>query len=114
MWTSSLKNYPNILKEESKSTPRLGKQIKVHAPWIDEEYLSMVKRKDILYSQLKAFPENTFVMEQYKRCRNLVTSMKRTKKDNYFSSKIMEDSTLKNMWRMVNSAMHNRYNIKRE
>lgn len=75
--------YINVGINESTTVRRL-KNIDTQenfAPWIDDEYLNLTRRKETLYQQKKKHPHNNIILEDYKSVRNAVTAMKKKKKE---------------------------------
>ncbi|KAK3907172.1 RNA-directed DNA polymerase from mobile element jockey [Frankliniella fusca] len=79
-----------------------------HAPWIDREYLQLVRTKEKLFNMRKKNKGNCKILQDYKACRNAVTSMKKKKKAEYYSTKLQDSNDLaKNLWTVAKEALYN-------
>lgn len=77
-------------------------------PWITKKYRDLCKRKDALFRQTKLYPENKEVEDDYKRIRNLVTSMKRSNKEQYFTSQLANNNNNpREVWKTINKIISN-------
>ncbi|KAK3929447.1 RNA-directed DNA polymerase from mobile element jockey [Frankliniella fusca] len=95
-------------KASTPTTKKRKEEEKYYAPWIDSEYLQLVKRKEKLYLLKKKNKENSHIEQDYKTCRNALTSLKRKKKEEYYSKKITEsDNIAKNIWKVAKEVLHN-------
>jgi len=77
-----------------------------YKPWMNEKFMEICKRKQILYSISKRNPKNELILQEYKQCRNKVIAMKRMLINKYTSDKIRNgQGNQRKLWRVIKETL---------
>lgn len=94
----------NILKIVQKNTKKvkISKNLRSRKGWISQSLVKTINKKNELYQNLKIFPSNLTLKQNYRRCkRSLAKSIADSKKQ-YFEKLINNQQNSKCLWESVN------------
>lgn len=97
----------DLIKNSSRSTTA-SRRYKPICPWMTEEILNVLKKKDYWYHKWLHHRSNQYYLYQFKCARNKSVSLMRARKKEYFARRIKAATgNSKEMWQIVNEATHN-------
>ena len=111
----STSNDPNVLWNEFKSNflavaekhaPIRQRRVKrEHKPWLTKEIKRLMYHRDYLKRQSVRFTSSNY-NEAYKRCKNILSKLIKTTKEEYFKTKLPNANNSKNSWQAVNELLN--------
>ena len=75
-------------------------------PWITSEIKHLIYHRDYLKRQEAIRLRSVYYETAYKKCKNKITNLIRTSKENYFKAKLSDSKNSKESWQFINELLN--------
>lgn len=94
-------------KEITKRNRNTQKNTNIKIPWMNTALLNLINNKNKEYQKLKRNPRSETLSNNYKAARNLVTTLRRQLRTEYYNNRFSENiKNSRSTWKIINNAIN--------